>query len=379
MQVKTVGIVDYCRSPISKAKDGALNALHSLDIATQVVKKLLKRNPNIPVNDIEFLTTGCAFPEGENGFNIARAIVIKSGLPISLAGATVNHFCASSQLSTMILADMIAVGKGDIGISVGLEHMRHVPMGGFNTYYDKELYQKGFYISMGETAENLARELNITREEQEEFAIRSHRKALKAWEEGDFKDEVVPIELPDGGIFDRDETPREPDPEKIRGLDPAFDQYGTITPATSSPVTTGAVALIVINAERARELGIPLKAKIVTTAVAGCDYTRMGIGPLPATEKALKRANLTMEDIDIIELNEAFAAQSLYVIKKGGWDINKVNILGGAIAIGHPLGMSGARIIGTAITALNKVNGKYGLATMCVGGGQGASTILERE
>ncbi len=379
MEIKTVGIVDYCRSPISRAKDGALNALPTLDIASQVVKSLLKRNPKIPVNDIEFLTTGCAFPEGENGFNIARALVIKAGLPISLAAATVNHFCASSQLSTTILADMIAVGKGDIGISVGLEHMARVPMGGFNPYYDKELYQKGFYISMGETAENLAKEINITREEQEEFSINSHNKALKAWKEGDFKDEVVPIALPDGSIFDKDENPREPDLEKIKNLNPAFDQNGTITPATCSPVTTGAAALIVISAERAKELGIPLKARIVSTAFAGCDYSRMGIGPLPATEKALKRANLNMEDIDIIELNEAFAAQSLYVIKKGGWDINKINVLGGAIAIGHPLGMSGARIIGTAITALNKVNGKYGIATMCVGGGQGFTTILERE
>jgi len=231
---------------------------------------------------------------------------------------------------------------------------------------------------MGLTAEKLAQELSITREEQEDFSVHSHEKALKAWAEGAFDKEVIPIDLPDGTVFDRDECPMEPNIAKMKSLKPAFDKDGTITAATSSPVTIGSGVMIVMAEERAKELGIPLRARFVTTAFAGCDPTRMGMGPIPATEKALKRAGMTIDQIDVIELNEAFAAQSLYVLKKTGWDQSKVNILGGAIAIGHPLGMSGVRIIGTAITALEKVNGRYGLATMCVGGGQGATTILER-
>lgn len=378
MELRNVGIVDYARSPISRAKGGALNQLSGLEIATQVVKKLLARNSKLPLDKIETLAAGCAFPEGENGLNVARAIVVKSGLPIEVGAATVNHFCASSQQATWMLADAIAAGKGEIGISVGLEHMTRVPMGGFNAAFDKELYEKNFYISMGETAEILAKEGSISREEQEEFSIRSHRNALKAWADGAFARDVVAIDLPDGSKLERDESPQEPNLEKIRALKPAFDAAGTVTAATASPVTTGAAALIVMSESLARSLKIPLRATIVTTAVAGCDYRRMGMGPLPATEKALARAGLTLKDIDVIELNEAFAAQALYVIKKGGWPIDRTNLLGGAIALGHPLGMSGARVIGQAVTTLEKVKGTYGLATMCVGGGQGATTIVKR-
>ncbi|MEW6364981.1 MAG: thiolase family protein [Acidobacteriota bacterium] len=379
MEIRTVGIVDYARSPVSRAKGGALNQLSALEIATQVVKKLLERNPRVPKDTIEILVAGCAFPEGENGLNIARGIVVKSGLPIEVAAATVNHFCASSQQSTMMIADAIAVGKGDIGISVGVEHMTRVPMGGFNPFFDKELYDKEFYIAMGTTAEILAKEGNISRVDQEEFSAQSHRKALKAWADGDFARDVVPIDLPDGTKLEKDETPMEPNIEKMKSLAPAFDAEGTVTAATASPVTNGAAALIVMSKEMADKLGIALRATIVTTAVAGCDYRRMGMGPLPATEKALSRARLALKDIDVIELNEAFASQSLYVLRKGGWPVDRTNMLGGAIALGHPLGMSGARVIGQAITTLEKVKGKYGIATMCVGGGQGATTVLKRE
>ncbi|MBI2838884.1 MAG: thiolase family protein [Acidobacteria bacterium] len=379
MEVRKVGIVDYARSPISRAKGGALNQLSGLEIATQVVKRLLERNPKLPLDKIEMLTAGCAFPEGENGLNVARQIVVKAGLPIEVAAVTVNQFCASSQQSTMMLADAISVGKGEAGISVGLEHMTRVPMGGFNATFDKELYEKEFYISMGATAEILAKEGQISRAEQEEFSVLSHRNALKAWADGAFARDVVAIDLPDGSRVERDESPIEPNLEKIRSLAPAFDSEGTVTAATSSPVTTGAAALIVMSEELAKQLGIPLRATIVTTAVAGCDYRRMGMGPLPATEKALSRAGLKLKDIDVIELNEAFAAQSLYVMKKGGWPLEKTNLLGGAIALGHPLGMSGARVIGQAITVLEKVNGTHAIATMCVGGGQGATTVLKRE
>jgi len=379
MNVRTVGILDFARSPISRAKGGALNQLSGVQIATQVVRQLLARNPKVPVDRIETVAAGCAFPEGENGFNVARAIVIKAGLPNQVAGVTLNQLCGSSQHAVMLLADAIAVGKGDLGIAVGLEHMTRVPMGGFNPAFDPDLHAQGFYIGMGETAEILAREGNISRADQEEFAVRSHRNALKAWAEGAFAREVLAIELPDGSKCARDEGPQEPNLEKIRSLSPAFDVNGTVTAATSSPVTIGAGAAIVMSAELAKSLGLQLRATIVTTAVAGCDYRRMGLGPLPATEKALARAGLKLADIDIIELNEAFAAQALAVIRQGGWPLDKINLLGGAIALGHPLGMSGIRVIGQTITTLERTGGKLGLATMCVGGGQGVTTIVKRE
>jgi acetyl-CoA acyltransferase len=377
-EIRTVGIVDFGRSPISKAKGGKLNDITTLAVAAQVIKKLLLRNPKIPAAQIEMVTCGCAFPEAENGMNIARQIGVKAGLPDTVAAATVNQFCASSQQAVMMLADAFAVGKGDIGIAVGIEHMTRVPMGGFNPFFDRELKEKQYYMGMGNTAELLAKEGGISREEQEVFSIESHKKALAAWKAGDFKHEVIPIDLPDGTVIDKDECPMEPNPEKMKTLKPAFDAQGTITAATASPVSTGAAVVILMTEDKAKELGLKLRAKIVTTAVAGCDWTRMGMGPIPASRKALERAGLKDKDIDVFELNEAFAAQSLYCLKKLGWDQKKVNILGGAIAIGHPLGMSGARIIGTALTALEKVRGRYALATMCVGGGQGATTILER-
>ncbi|MGC4121910.1 MAG: thiolase family protein [Myxococcales bacterium] len=378
MEIRKVGIVDVARSPIARAKNGSLNGLSGLEVASQVVKQLLARNPQVPVDRIEHLAAGCAFPEGENGLNLARQIVVKSGLPISVAATTVNQFCASSQQALMVLADALAVGKGDIAIVVGLEHMVRVPMGGYNPAYDKELAELGFYMGMGDTAELLAKEGSISREAQEAFSAESHVKALKAWKERAFAKEVVPITLPDGKKFEVDECPMEPNLEKMRSLAPAFDAKGTITAATSSPVSVGAGAAILMAEDVAQKLELPLRARLVTTAVSGCDYKRMGMGPIPATEKALARAGLKMSDLDVIELNEAFAAQSLYVIEKGRFPKEKVNVLGGAIALGHPLGMSGIRIVGTALTVLERAKGRYGLATMCVGGGQGATTILER-
>ncbi|MBI4860099.1 MAG: thiolase family protein [Candidatus Riflebacteria bacterium] len=378
MEIRKVGIVDFARSPIARSKNGSLNDVTPLELATQVVKQLLERNSRIPRDKVEHLVCGTAFPEAEGGLNLGRQITIRSGLPMEVAASTVNQFCGSSQQAVMMLADAIAVGKGDIGIAVGVEHMTRIPMGGFNPFYDKELYELGFYMGMGDTAELLAEEGPVSREAQEQFAMDSHRKALKAWADGAFVTEVVPIKLADGRLFDKDESMQEPNPDKIKTLAPAFDAKGTITAATASPVTVGAGAAIVMSEELAKKLGIKLRARIVTSAVAGCDYKRMGMGPLPATEKALARAGLAMSDIDVFEINEAFAAQSLYVIEKGKFPKDKVNILGGAIAIGHPLGMSGVRIIGTAITALEKVKGRFGLATMCVGGGQGVTTILER-
>ena len=380
MELETVGIVDFCRSPIGKAKGGALTSVTPLALASQVVRALLGRNPGFAPDKVELLVAGTAYPEGEQGLNVARQLAFKAGLPVSVAGITVNQFCASSQQAVMMIADALACGKGELGVAVGLEHMARIPQGGYNPAYDKELYEKNFYIPMGDTAEVLARENQISRDDQEAFSADSHRKALAAWEAGAFAQEVVPIALPGGGTCDRDEFPRAPDLAKMKSLKPAFDRKGTVTAATSSPLSIGVAAVLVATERAAKALGLKLRARIKSTAVAGTDYERMGLGPLPATDKALARAGLALKDMDVIELNEAFAAQSLAVIRLGGWtDVaDRINVLGGAIALGHPLGMSGARIIGTTITALERKGGRYGLATMCVGGGQGASTILER-
>jgi acetyl-CoA acyltransferase len=380
MQLKKTGIVDFGRSPISKAKRGKLNAVTPLELAAQVVKALLERNPKLPGERVEMVVCGTAYPEAEQGLNVGRQLALKAGLPISVAGITVNQFCASSQQAVMMISDALACGKGDIGIAVGLEHMSRVPQGGYNPAFDKELNDRNMYISMGMTAENLAKDGSISRDDQEAFAMASHTKALAAWGEDAFKGEVIPIQLPDGEVCDRDEFPREPNPEKMKSLKPAFDAEGTVTAATSSPLSIGAAVVILATEDAAKELGLELRATIEGTAVAGCDYERMGLGPIPATEKVLKRTGLTINDMDVIELNEAFASQSLAVIRGAGWtDVaDRINPLGGALALGHPLGMSGARIIGTAITGLERSKGTYALATMCVGGGQGASTVLKR-
>jgi len=380
MQVREIAIVDACRSPITKSRKGALNALTPLQITAQVVNALMERNPKVPKDRFEMVVAGTAYPEGEQGLNIARLIALKCGFPVSVAGVTVNQFCASSQQAAMIIHDAMALGKGDAGLAVGLEHMARVPQGGFNPSLDSELYERNVYIGMGDTAEVLAEEFSIPRDAQEAFAMRSHEKALKAWGEGAFAKEVIPIKLPKGGVADRDEFPREPNPEKLKSLKPAFRTDGTVTAGTSSPLSVGVAALVLMPVEVAQELGVTPRATILSTAVAGVDYERMGLGPVPASEKALKRAGLTIDDMDVIELNEAFASQSLAVIQQAGWEahVDKINPLGGALALGHPLGMSGARILGTALTALERSSGTHALVTMCVGGGQGATTILKR-
>jgi acetyl-CoA acyltransferase len=308
---------------------------------------------------------------------MAKGVAILSGLPNTTAGKVVNRFCGSSMDALHQLSQAIDSGDTDCGIACGVEDMFGVPMGGFSPSFHPDLYEKDYYIGMGETAENLANELSISRDDQEEFAVSSHKKALNAINEGKFNNEILPIEF-NGNIIDRDEGPREPNIEKIKSLDPAFDSEGSITAATSSPISTGASALLVASNKLVEEAGIKPEFKVVSRAIAGVDWTKMGMGPLPATEKALSKANLTIDDIDVIELNEAFAAQSLYVIRKGGWDINKININGGAIALGHPLGCSGSRILVTLMNVMRQNEAKYGLATMCIGTGQGIATIIER-
>ncbi len=369
-------IIDAVRSPIG-VKRGQMVGMRADDLMAQVLRALVQRNPQLPPEKLEDVVIGCAFPEATQGMLLARAVSILADLPVETGGKVVNRFCGSSMDAVHQIDYAITLNDAEAGIAGGVEDMFTIPMGGFNPMFHPVLYQKQYYIGMGETAENLARDLNISREEQEEFAIASHQKALKAWEEGRFDNEVVPVEY-NGKTIQRDEGPREPDIEKIKSLKPAFMADGTITAATSSPISIGAAAVLLTSNTLAQELGLKPRARILARAIAGVDWTRMGMGPLPATEKALKRAGLTLDDIDVIELNEAFAAQSLYVIKKGGWPMEKINLNGGAIALGHPLGCSGARIITTLINVMEQRDAHLGLATMCIGGGQGIATIIER-
>ena len=308
---------------------------------------------------------------------MAKGVAILSGLPESTTGKVVNRFCGSSMDSLHQLSQAINSGDIDCGIACGAEDMFGVPMGGFSPSFHPELYEKDYYMGMGETAENLSKELNISRDDQEDFSINSHKKALAASLNGNFSNEIIPIKF-NGNQIDNDEGPREPNIEKIKSLDPAFDAEGTITAATSSPISIGSSALLVASNKLVEDSGLKTEFKVLSRAVAGVDWTRMGMGPLPATEKALKKANLSMDAIDVIELNEAFAALSLYVIRKGGWDLNKINLNGGAIALGHPLGCSGSRILVTLMNVMKQRDAQYGLATMCIGTGQGIATIIER-
>ena len=369
-------IVDGVRSPIG-LKNGKMIGLRSDDLTAQTIKALLDRNPSINKENIEDIVLGCAFPEGPQGMLMAKGVSILAGLPNTTAGKVVNRFCGSSMDSVHQLSQAIDCGDIKSGIACGAEDMFSVPMGGFSPSFHPELYEKDYYMGMGETAENLAKELSISREEQEAFAINSHKKALFAINEGNFNKEIIPIEF-NGNTVVVDEGPREPNLDKIKSLEPAFDAEGSITAATSSPISIGSSAILLASNKTAEDCGIKPEFKILSRSIAGVDWTRMGMGPIPATEKALRNANLSINQIDVIELNEAFAAQSLYVIKKTQWDINKINLNGGAIALGHPLGCSGSRIIVSLMNTMRQHDAQYGLATMCIGTGQGIATIIER-
>lgn len=373
---RTSVIVDAVRSPIG-LKKGHLVGIRADDLAVAVVRSLLERQPKLAAEKVDDLVLGCAFPEHTQGMLMARGVAILAGLPEKVAGKVVNRFCGSSMDSVHQLSQAILAGDMDCGIAVGVEDMFAIPMGGYNPSFHPKLNEVDYYMGMGETAENLARELDISREEQEEFSIHSHEKALKAWSEGHFGNEVVAV-ANGAGPVERDEGPREPDRDKIRSLAPAFLKEGTITAATSSPISIGAAAVLVTSEEFAKANDLKIRARIVSRGVAGVDWTRMGKGPIPASEKALEHAGLKVEDLDFIELNEAFAAQALYVLKETGWPQEKVNVHGGAIALGHPLGASGARILATLLNVLEQHDGRYGMATMCIGTGQGIATIIER-
>ena len=372
-----VVIAGYARSPFHPAGKGALARVRPDDLAAQVVRTLVERT-GVKAEDVEDIIMGCAFPEGEQGFNVARLVGLLADLPISVGGMTVNRFCGSSMSAIHIAAGQIQIGAGEVFICAGIESMSRVPMMGFNPLPNPELAKRSAaYIGMGDTAENVAAKYQISRAEQEAFAVASQQKAGEAQAAGRLTEEIVPIPTK-AGVVDQDGTPR-PDTtaEALAGLKPAFSADGTVTAGTSSPLTDGASAVLVTSEDYARAHGLPILARIRSVAISGCLPEIMGIGPVEASRKAMARAGVDVSQLDVVELNEAFASQSLACIRDLGLDPAKVNLDGGAIAIGHPLGATGARIVGKAAALLKREGGKYALATQCIGGGQGIATLLE--
>tara|TARA_B100000029_G_scaffold359652_1_gene352495 strand:- start:42 stop:1169 length:1128 start_codon:yes stop_codon:yes gene_type:complete len=367
-------IAGYSRSPFTIANKGELVNVRPEDMLSEVIKNLVLKSKINP-EDIEDIIAGCAFPEGEQGFNIGKIVTFMTGMNINTAGMTVNRWCGSSMQSIHIAAGSIAMGSGKAFICCGVESMTRVPMNGFNPMPHPKLNEDNpnVYLSMGTTAENVAKKYQLTRKDQQEFAISSHQKAFEAQTKGNFKDEITVINGCDKDGAIRPNTNQ----EILNSLKLAFDENGTITAGTSSPLTDGAAATLICEEEYAKNNNLDILARIVSTSVEGCPPEVMGLGPIGASNKALKRANLSIKDIDIVELNEAFSSQSLACIQDLNIDHKKVNIDGGAIALGHPLGATGARITGKAADLLRRENKKYALSTQCIGLGQGIATVLE--
>ncbi len=376
--MKNVVIAEYVRSPFTFARKGELTKVRPDDLAAQTIKGLVAKS-GVNVADVEDLILGCAFPEGEQGLNVARLIGFIAGLPQSVAGVTVNRFCGSSMQSIHMAAGAIQMNAGDAFICAGIESMTRVPMMGFNPLPNPALYEAmpAAYMGMGETAEKVAKKYELSRQEQEAFAVASHQKAAAAAEAGRFADEIVAIDT-GNGVVEHDGCIRpETTTEGLADLKPAFDENGSVTAGTSSPLTDGASATLVCSEEYALANGLKPLARIKSIAVGGCAPEIMGIGPVVATRKALERAGLSAADLDVIELNEAFASQSIACIRDLELDVAKINFDGGAIALGHPLGATGARITGKAAALLKREGKQFALATQCIGGGQGIATILE--
>ncbi|NFV79653.1 thiolase family protein [Magnetospirillum aberrantis] len=376
--MKKVVVAGYARSPFTPAKKGELASVRPDELAAQVVRALVAKT-GIPGDDIEDLILGCAFPEGEQGFNVSRLVSLMAGLPRSLGAMTVNRFCGSSMSSVHIAAGAIQMGAGEAFICAGVESMTRVPMMGFNPLPHPQFAAEmpGAYMGMGDTAENVAAKWNISRREQEEFAVRSHQRASAAQAAGKFADEIVAITGRKGTVSVDGCVRGETTLEGLAELKPCFNASGVVTAGTSSPLTDGAAAVLVCTEDYAKTHNLDILAAIKSVAVCGCDPEIMGIGPVGSSLKALARAGLKASDLDVVELNEAFASQSIACVRELGLDEAKVNIDGGAIALGHPLGATGARIVGKAASLLKREGGKFALATQCIGGGQGIATILE--
>ncbi len=376
--MKNVVIAGYARSPFHFANKGELRRVRPDELAAQTVAGLIERTRLDPA-ELEDLIVGCAMPEGEQGLNVARLIGFLAHLPISVAGSTVNRFCGSSMQAIHMAAGAIQLGAGEAFICAGVESMTRVPMMGFNPLPHPRLAKEypQAYVSMGVTAENVAQKYQITRAEQEAFALLSQKKAAAAEAAGKLAGEIVAIKH-DGKLVEKDGCIRaDASAEGLAALKPAFDEHGTVTAGTSSPLTDGAAATVVCTEDYAARKGLEPLARVRSVAVAGCAPEIMGMGPVEASRKALARAGLEVKDIDIVELNEAFASQSIACMRELGIDASKVNLDGGAIALGHPLGATGARITGKAAQLLKREGKRYALATQCIGGGQGIATVLE--
>jgi len=390
--MKEAVIVSAVRTAVGKAPKGTLKNTRPDDLGAAAIKEAVAR-AGVDTSQIDDVIMGCAFPEAEQGMNVARTAMIAAGLPVETSAMTVNRYCSSGLQTIALAADRIATGGADVIVAGGLETMSMIPMGGnvirpnpalVNTYPD-------YYLNMGLTAENLAKKYEITREQADEFSYNSHRKALAAIAEGRFADEILPMnvlvdEIDEGGrvrrkeiVFAQDEGPRaDTSVEGLAKLRAVFHVNGTVTAGNSSQMSDGAAATVVMSADKANELGLKPLARFVSFATAGCLPEEMGIGPVYAIPKALKLAGLTLDQIDVIELNEAFAAQGLSVMKVLEMDPSKVNVNGGAVALGHPLGCTGAKLTATVLSELKRTGKRYGMVTMCVGGGMGAAGIFER-
>ncbi len=375
---KNVVIAGFARTPFTFANKGELRRTRPDELAAIAVRRLIEKT-GVDPQDIEDLICGCAMPEAEQGLNVGRLIGLLADLPIAVGGATINRFCGSSMNAIHMAAGAIKMEAGDVFICAGVESMTRVPIPGYNPMPNPGLAERlpGAYMSMGETAENLVQKYQITRDEQEEFSVKSHAKAAAAQKAGRLDDEIVAVETKDGKV-ERDGCIR-PDTtrEALADLKPAFKEDGSVTAGTSSPLTDGAAAVLVCSEDYASSKGLNPLARVRSAAVAGCQPDVMGIGPVLATRKALERAGLKLDEIDVIEMNEAFASQVLACARELPFDFERMNLDGGAIALGHPLGATGARITGKAAQILKREKGKYALSTQCIGGGQGIATILE--
>ena len=389
--MREVVIVSAVRTPVGKAYKGTLRATRPDDLAAVAIKGALERVPQVDPKEIEDVIFGCAMPEAEQGMNVARIASLRAGLPVEVSAMTINRFCSSGLQAIAMAAERIMAGGAEIVVAGGVESMTMIPMGGHKVSANPWLVSNypDAYLSMGLTAERMAQRYHITREQSDQFSVDSHKKAIAAIQAGKFDEEIVPVPVsfttPNGGkpkrtdiVFKMDEGPRaDTSLEALLALKPAFHLKGTVTAGNSSQMSDGAAVAVVMSAERAKALGLKPLARYVAFATAGYKPEEMGVGPVYAIPKALKLAGLKLNDIDVIELNEAFAVQSLAVIQEGKLDPERINVNGGAIALGHPLGCTGAKLTASIIRELKRRNGRYGMVTMCVGGGMGAAGLFE--
>ena len=390
--MKEAVIVSIARTAVGKAPRGTLRSTRPDDMAAAVIQEVLRRAPGLDTKEIEDVILGCAMPEAEQGYNVARVASLRAGLPVTCSAMTINRFCSSGLQAIALASERIMAGFAEVVVAGGTETMSMIPMGGYHFSPNPHLIEHypDSYLSMALTAENLARKYQITREEQDRSSLRSHQRAIAAIQQGKFREEIVPLEVIEVSlngwtkrktrkvVFDTDEGPRrDTSLEALANLKPVFHAQGTVTAGNASQMSDGAAGALVMSLAKAKALGLKPLARFVSYATAGCLPEEMGVGPVYAIPKALRLAGLALADVEVIELNEAFAAQALSVVKLAELDMEKINVNGGAIALGHPLGCTGAKLTATLLGELKRRSARYGMVTMCVGGGMGAAGIFE--